>query len=441
MSAKSTVDVSFHMMAVNCRLFHRSPFPEDRYETYLPVPPDILKAFIDCVYNLILDPESIKSTITPDNLPYLMLLAEEFDCAALLEILSSYMQEIKSGQVSENIERLIKAIEEQNGEICAQIERVLSQEIDESLKQLKQIPVSRIPMPCLYRIIEKALEEMEENGGMHIDRLLCDFILTKIDSEEDPDLCSLVNFLHIDRLSWEQVERLFNNKKLEGWFCHDFPVRFLKEMLVSVNRRGNEEMNQLQARQEKFEAEMRQKMADLQAENEEYKRRLREEAEGKGKEIELRVSKIEERANEFLRESSNRVDEQTSELRKQMETAKSDISSLKSSVSSAQSDISNLKRSVSSAQSDISNLKSSVSSAQSDISNLKSSVSSARSDISNLKSSVSSARSDISNLRRHVDEDCIRCCHSHDLRWKCYKCNRRIVLINSLCHDSYDLHP
>ena len=338
-SSKCAVDVSFHMMAINCRLFRRNPCPENRYETYVPASEDVMRAFVDCVYSLVIDPEAIKSRVTADNIHYLMLLAEELECAALADVI----EEIKQEKVKTDIEQLERAIKAQEGEVCGQIERVLASDVDESLKHLRDIPVSRIPLPYLARIIEKSIEA---NQGEHIDRLLCDFILAKIDNEEDRGVCALVNFLHIDRLSWGQIERLFSNKKLEGWLCHDFPVRFLNEMLVAVNAREKDSMSQLQARQAQFEAEMTQKIAALQAENEEYKRRLGEDMEQKKREIEARVAEAEGQVRGFtdsLSQSSASVGEVTSALKGQIESAQSDISSLKSSVSSAQSSISSLE--------------------------------------------------------------------------------------------------
>ena len=281
-SSRGSVDVSFHMMAVNCRLFRDNQFPERRYETSNPAPLDVLRTFVECVYNLAIDPEAIKPAITPDNMEYLTLLAEEFDCPRLQEIITERSHELSQrneGQITENINRLARAIEAQQGEVCTKIERILAADIEESLKHLKEIPLSRIPLSSLHRIIANGIER---NPGRHMDRLLCDFILTKVDTEESADVCVLVNFLHIDRLSWEQVQRLFSNRKMENRLCHDFPVRFLNEMIAAVN-----------SQQQRFEAQMIQHMADLQAENEEYKRLLGDEVEVLKRELEAMVAGVE----------------------------------------------------------------------------------------------------------------------------------------------------
>ena len=141
-SSKGWIDGSFHLMAVNCRLFRDHRFPEKRYETYIPAPPDILRTFVECVYNLALDPEAIKPVITHDNLHYLMLLAEEFDCPPLQEIITERSHELRQEreeQVTENIERLARAIETEENEVCAAIERILASNIDESLKRFDYV--------------------------------------------------------------------------------------------------------------------------------------------------------------------------------------------------------------------------------------------------------------------------------------------------------------
>ena len=324
LSSKGSIDVSFHMMAINCRLFHEHQFPEKRYETYVPAPPDILKAFVECVYNLALDPESINPAITSDNLHYLMLLAEEFECPLLQEIITKRTHELrkaKEDQVSDNIERLAMAIEAQQNEVGAQIERVLAEDIGVSLTRLKEMPISRIPLSSLHRIIAMAIEK---NPGMHMDRLLCDFILTKLDNEDSPEVCTLVNFLHIDRLSWEQVEHLFRNKRLENWLCHDFPVRFLHEMIAAVT-----------SQQQQFEAQMIQHVADLQAANEEHKRLLEENVQTTKRELEARVSDVEVQVhgfNDTMRQRSSSVDRVTSQLQRDIENAKHQLSQLKTKV-------------------------------------------------------------------------------------------------------------
>ena len=67
---------------------------------------NITKSFVDCVYTLVIDPETIKSRVTADNIHYLMLLVEELECAALAD----FIEEIKQEKVKTDIEQLATAI-------------------------------------------------------------------------------------------------------------------------------------------------------------------------------------------------------------------------------------------------------------------------------------------------------------------------------------------
>ena len=59
-----------------------------------------MKSFVDCVYNLVINQEAIKSRVTADNSHYLMLLADDFECTALVD----FIEEIKREKVKNDIE-------------------------------------------------------------------------------------------------------------------------------------------------------------------------------------------------------------------------------------------------------------------------------------------------------------------------------------------------
>ena len=90
-------------------------------------------------------------------------------------------------------------------------------------------------------------------------------------------MCALIEFVHLDKLEWGQVEELFLNEKLQGWFYQSFPARLGHDLIKAVNTRmipngqiSNESCQTL-------ETEMRQKISGIQAESEVWLRSLQEE--------------------------------------------------------------------------------------------------------------------------------------------------------------------
>ena len=133
-SGENVLDVSFHMIAVNCDLFRWKVFPEKRFATYLPVPENVLKVFVDCVYDLVVNPDAVKQKITKDNVHYLGLLAEELQCRPLMQLITEFMS-AGDENTAHNIEGLAKAVRDQEAEIRAYFEGLLANDIDEALKQ------------------------------------------------------------------------------------------------------------------------------------------------------------------------------------------------------------------------------------------------------------------------------------------------------------------
>ena len=227
-------NVSRHLMSVNCKLFDRDYISGSRYETYLPVPRAIMQTFIDCVYGLVLDAGSVKSKITADNFHLLALLCEEFHCPALNTLVTQFAEErrkARSESALVTIRKLEEALRRQEGEMAAQLEGMLAADLDNTLKNLQRIPISRIPIAHLHRILERGLKDRESvNEG-----LLCDFVLSKV--EESADACVLVDLIRVDRLPLEQAQKLFEHKKLQGWYFNQFPIHFVQELLRNVNTR------------------------------------------------------------------------------------------------------------------------------------------------------------------------------------------------------------
>ena len=260
-SGAREVGVSFHMMAITCGLFKHRVFPENRYETYVPVDRGVLETFVECVYALVLNPESVKSKITSENVHYLALLADEFRCSLLKGLVKEFMASSEQ-EVEAHVDGLVAAVRAGNDELCARFEELLAEKLDKALEVFGRIPISGVPTQCLHRIIERALRSDPENVN---ESLLCDVVLAKV--EDDCNACALVEFLHMDKLPWAQVEKLVKNEKLRKWFCARFPVRFLDEVVAHVNKKVADVEGSLGKRISDIEAVLR----EVQAENKRFR--------------------------------------------------------------------------------------------------------------------------------------------------------------------------
>ena len=291
---KST-PVSFHMMAITCQLFSEKQFPEKQYETYLPVSEDILQAFVSCVYSLVLDPNSVSTKITPENVHYLTLLAEEFQCAPLSREIAAYIEHQNKSQAENaesNVRRLEQAVSNQEHEIVSHFEGLLARDFANALKALARVRSTRIPISCVHRIIEKALQENPEGVN---ESVLCDFVLAKLAEGDGDDACVLVQFLHLDKLPWGQVTELMGSRKLREWYGEKFPVRFLDELISKMNTRMDDMEKELRDRFQKLEADLVERFTGLQVENERLRAGIREQEEELRRNIEQRMSAAEEK--------------------------------------------------------------------------------------------------------------------------------------------------
>lgn len=234
-SGGNVVRVSFHAMAIKCSRFNvqsKDIFPGNRYETYLPVTEDALRVFAECVYDLVRGQgPSAASRITSENIHSVALLAEEFRCQALLDITTDILN---SGdkKTAGNIQGLIIAIQNGNGELCAHFEGLLASDINEALIRLKDVPTAQVPIGHILLILTK---HVSENHGIMNDKLLCDLILAKLDIEEEDDACTLVDFLDLNKLEWRQLEALFQNERIQRWPC--FSGRVGASLIRACNSR------------------------------------------------------------------------------------------------------------------------------------------------------------------------------------------------------------
>ena len=294
-SKGKSASVSFHMMAITCRLFSQKQFPEKQYETYVPVSEEVLKAFVSCVYGLVLDPDSVKTKITLDNIHYLSLMAEEFQCAPLSREIDAFIKHQKHIEVERaesDVTKLEEAIRNQEHEIVSHFERLLASNFANALKVLGRVPSTRIPISCVYRIIEQALQENPEGVN---ESVLCDFVLAKLTEGDGNDACVLVQFLHLDKLQWGQVKELMASKKVRDWYDEKFPVRFLDELMTRRDARMSDVEREMSGRFERLEAALMERVKGLECENERLRDGIRELAEKKTNE--QRMSPTEEMAD------------------------------------------------------------------------------------------------------------------------------------------------
>ena len=290
-NGKST-RVSFSMMSITCRLFSQRQFPEMQYETYLPVSEDVLKAFVSCVYDLVISPNSVKTKITPDNVHYVSLLAEEFQCSPLSREIEEYIKvqkETKAASTEFNVTKLEEAIRNQEHEMVSHFESLLASDFATALEVLVQVPSTRIPISCVYRIVEKAVQNDPKSVN---ESVLCDFVLARLAEEEGHEACALVQFLHLDKLQWGQTRRLIGLEKLRDWYDEKFPVRFLDELMSKMDTRMSEMERDLSERFKRsetdlngefnrLECDLRKEFTGLQADTEKLKDVILEDAKQK----------------------------------------------------------------------------------------------------------------------------------------------------------------
>ena len=311
-SEAQEVGVSFHMMAITCGLFKHRLFPENRYETYVPVDRGVLETFVECVYAFVLNPESVKSKITSENVHYLALLADEFRCGLLKSLVQEFMTS-SGNEVEAHVDGLVSAVRQGNDELCARFEELLAEKFERALEVFGRIPISGIPTQCLHRIIERAVRDDPENVN---ESLLCDVVLAKV--EDDDNDCALVEFLHLDKLPWAQVEKLFRNEKLRKWFCAQFPVRFLDEVVVHVNKRVADVESSLGNRISQIEAVL----AEVQAENKRFREIIDSQMKIQKTEMMDKVADLEcadSALAEDMRSGFEMVEKKTTELREALE--------------------------------------------------------------------------------------------------------------------------
>ena len=318
-SKDKSARVSFYMMAITCRLFSQKHFPEKQYETYVPVSEDVLKAFVSCVYGLVLDPDSVKTKITLDNIHYLSLLAEEFQCAPLSREIDAFIKHQKHSEAERaksDVKKLEEAIRNQEHEIVSHFERLLASNFACALEVLAHVPSTRIPISCVYRIIEQALQENPEGVN---ESVLCDFVLAKLTEGDGNDACVLVQFLHLDKLHWGQVKELMGSKKLRDWYDEKFPVRFLDELMTRIDTRMSDVEREMSARFERLEAALTQRVTGLEFENKRLRDGICELANKLEKNIEQRMRQAEESANRAGLGIDDRIDRATKGIRKELE--------------------------------------------------------------------------------------------------------------------------
>ena len=304
--------VSFSMMSITCRLFSQRQFSEMQYETYLPVSEDVLKAFVSCVYDLVINPNSVKTKITPDNVHYLSLLAEEFQCGPLSREIEEYIKvqkETKAASAEFNVTKLEDAIRNQEHEIVSHFESLLASDFANALEVLARVPSTRIPISCIYRIIEKSLEKNPESLN---ESVLCDFVLARLAEEDENEACALVQFLHLDKLHWGQVRKLIGLEKLRGWYDETFPVRFLDELMSKMDTRMSDIERDGRSRFEALESTLMERITGLQAENERLRDGIREREEEMKRHVDERMGAAEAKMN-------TRMSEMERELRGQFE--------------------------------------------------------------------------------------------------------------------------
>ena len=255
-SGGEEVPASFYMMAVWCNTLRSLGVHHPTFEVPS-VDRRALETFRDCVYLLSFDKAQSRAKITGENFAAVGALCDVFGCPELAAIVDEFVRECENS-IEMLVQQLKNAISHSDLDMCSRIESSLARNLESALRVLKDVPISQVPAPYLFRIVEHGMRNNPEGIS---DLVLCDFILRKV--VEDECCCHLVSFLRVDRLPLRKFEELMLCEPLQGFFFRNFPIRFVHELLRNVNSTIESLRAELASKQEAFRAQYEVKIAEL----------------------------------------------------------------------------------------------------------------------------------------------------------------------------------
>ena len=300
---------------------------EGVYSTYVVVPQHALKAFVKaCRATFITTDKEVEKYITRENFIYLELLCDELQASVLKtkidETIAKWVTN-PAEKTEELVERLKVAHREQQNEVCAEIERMLADDVEGALSRL--IPTWEVPVQSVYRILKHAKDHDREINH----QLLCKYILHMIKwagGSNIDQVLTLFDFLDFSQITLKQLEQMLTNEKLREWYPRG-SMKLVSHLMDQVNplveelqkrktqadaliesyedvvQRLDEKFNQLAAREQKL---MESEQAKLREEVMSYERKRADEAETMSNRIQ---SSVMEKINESLGPMATKLQE------------------------------------------------------------------------------------------------------------------------------------
>ena len=179
--------------------------------------------------------DEAEAMITPENVWHLACVASLLKFERLEEAVSKFLTE-RASSVSDTL-RLLE------GGPNREAEDFLS---NNAVALLEQVPPGRIPLPVMYRVLEKSLMRLgERTTGM--ETRLCDFLLNYMNSSEDRQVGVLAQLLDMRKLPIDRISRLLQCDKVKNAPATSLSVQDL--CAIMLNAKDNKDRIEAQDRE------------------------------------------------------------------------------------------------------------------------------------------------------------------------------------------------